>query len=388
MNHFVRSLVLFVLTLGVGSCALLARGPEFSSDEIDRSNATRAIELARADIEGGDPIRGVERLAAVRGSAHLTPEQLHDAEVLLDSTVRELLGLDETGQRIAEPKLDAGDLKHLFKLEIGTNLRASAGLLSAQALFRSGHPVKAYKRIRAVDKKLPDHAARPLGGSILAEIGLSLIHTPGNYYLIFSYAKRGVVALEYLVVNYPLAPECAEAYVELSKYYEEEKDYDYAIERLEDLLLYHPTSPYTVAAEAHLPYLRLQRLRRDDYDRSQILLAVREIDQWLLRHPGHELEPTVKKLRARAQRRLARSDLILSRYYRKVNSPLGARLHAERSLAEAESAGAEEEAEEARALLAELPPREDGAAPGPAPTTQEPVGPVLEHGAHSGGGGR
>ncbi len=47
--------------------------------------------------------------------------------------------------------------------------------------------------------------------------------------------------------------------------------------------------------------------------------------------------------------------MILARYYDRIRSPFGARIHAERALRAAENAGLEEGAAAARTLLASLP---------------------------------
>ena len=343
-----RLLTLIATLLFLPSCALLGSDLE----AIDRDSAGANVERAREEIAAGEQLLAVRRLIAVRDILGITPEERRAAEDLLRTTVVGMLD----ASRADDDGLE--DLERLYELELPSTLRATAGIYAAERLFAEGHPVKAWKRIREVDRKLPDHGARTLAGEVLGTIGLWLIQSDESYYLLFDYRERGVSALEYLILQYPLSSACSQAYVELSRRYEEDDDLDYAIERLEDLLLYHPGSEFATAAEARLPYLRMERLSRDDYDRSQLLQAAAEVDRWLARYPGHELEPWVLELFRESRRRLAESDLGLARYYRRIDHPFGVRIHATRALALAEAGEVESAVAEARALLAELPVEE------------------------------
>ena len=89
-----------------------------------------------------------------------------------------------------------------------------------------------------------------------------------------------------------------------------------------------------------------------------MLQARREISRWLRNHAGHELEGWVRELGLECDRRLFENDMSLSRYYARIGSAFGARLHADRALAQAEGAGLVAHAAEARAhidSLASLP---------------------------------
>jgi tetratricopeptide (TPR) repeat protein len=232
--------------------------------------------------------------------------------------------------------------------------------------------ISAYRQVKKVDQDLPGHPERVRAGDVLARAGLSLIRDDGRYNLLFHYRPRGVQALEYLVLHYPLEPHCAEAYSALSEVYERDGDFDEAIQRCDDLLLYHPNSPYVVAAKARLPYLRLCRLERDDYDRSELLRAQAELAEWLQRYPGHELSEWVKGLVHECQTRLVRNDLYLAGYYERVRAPAGQRLHALRAQALALEAGLTEEAEDAQRFLGSVTTEEG---PSPAPDGTAPARP-------------
>lgn len=319
--------------------------------EIDSSNAGPHLDQAEADVAAGAYEEALEHLAAVRAVNGLDPDLREREQRLIDTAAR---------GRFAELAEAPGDeaeeeLEELFKSELPERVRAQAGILCAARMLGEERRISAFRMVKKVDAALPGHAERVLAGDVLARAGLALIRDPRRYNLLFHYRPRGVQTLEYLVVHYPLEPRCPEAYFTLSEVYEARGDLDQAIERSEELMLYHPESPYAAAASARLPYLRLCRLQRDDYDRGELLRARTELAAWLEHNPGHELEDWVRELQHECQARLVRSDLYLARYYEKTETPAGIRLHAARARALALEAGLVPEAEAAAALLAELP---------------------------------
>jgi len=327
--------------------------------EIERADAEHHLQLAEQEIAEGKLDQALERLAAVHEVSGLDPDTRTREERLIEEASR---------RRFAElADAPASELEALFESELPADVRARAGLLAAQRLADEDHRVKAFRMVKKVDQEIPSHPERVLAGDILARVGLSLIRDPGHYGFFLSYRTRGVQTLEYLVVQYPLEPRCPEAYAALSEYYESTGDLDAAIEHTENLLLYHPQSPYAVVGAVRLPYLRLSRTRRDDYDRSELTRAQREVDHWLSVHPTHELAPWAHELASECRLRLVRSDLELAHYYERTETPSGVRLHATRALASAEAGGLEAEASEARALLEDVP----------APAPGEPVMPLA-----------
>lgn len=345
---------LFSLLPWLALCAACRSQP---FGEIDRANARTHLDQAEADLAAGEYARALAHLEAVREVRSLEP----------DLRVREDRLIDAAARGRFEQLADAspGELEDLFDSELPERVRARAGVLAAQRMLAEDRRISAFRMIKKVDSALPGHPERVLAGDVLARAGLSLIRDPRRYNLLFHYRPRGVQTLEYLVLHYPLEPHCPEAYFALSERYERIGELDPAIERTEDLLLYHPDSPYAAAASVRLPYLRLCRLRRDDYDRGELLRAHEELVAWLARHPGHELEAWARELEHECQRRLVKNDLYLARYYETVRTPAGVRLHAERARALALEAGLTEQAEAAQALLADLPAQAD--APGASP---------------------
>jgi hypothetical protein len=250
-------------------------------------------------------------------------------------------------------------------------MRARAGIRLAERLYETGHPVKSYKQVKDVEESLPNHAERARAGAVLAKAGLDLIANQGHYFLFLSYSARGSAALEFLVLTYPLDPACDRAYAALAHYYERIGELELAIARDQDMILYRPRSPLAVIAAAEIPRLRLELIDAPDHDRGELLLAKSETRAWLDRHPDHPLAAEVRALDDRCRRRLAESDLVLSRYYRRIDNAFGARMHAERAAAEALSGGADELVREAEAILAGLGPAPAEASAAPAETAAE-----------------
>lgn len=335
----------------------LALGCRSSHGVIERENAREHLDQIEADIRAGEFARALDHLEAVHAVSGLEPDLRAREERLIDSAAEGRF--TELAQGGSDP------LEELFSSKLPERVRARAGILAAERMLAEDRRISAYRMVKKVDDALPGHHERVLAGAVLARAGLSLIADERRYNLLFRYRTRGVQVLEYLVVRYPLEPRCAEALYALSQTYEREGNLDEAIARSEDLLLYHPENPYSVAASARLPYLRLARLQRDDFDRGELLRAEAELVAWLARRPAHELAPWVGELLLECRERLVRSDLYLAEFYEKTATPAGQRLHAQRALSKAREAGLSREAEEAQALLAGLAPRpvpEGGAA--------------------------
>jgi len=325
--------------------ALACRSQPFG--EIGRGDAQRHIEQAEVDLGAGRTQLALEHLSAVNEVEGLDPDLRAREQRLLD---------EAANKRFAElAEADSDALEELFDSELPERVRARAGVLCAQRLLAEDSRILAYRMVKKVDEALPGHSERVLAGEVVAQAGLSLIRDDRRYKLLFHYRPRGVQALEYLVLNYPLDPRCPEAYFELSRVYEEDGDLDEAIQRTEDLLLYHSESAYATAAGARLPYLRLLRVGRDDYDRSEILRAHAELEDWIRRNPAHELVSWATDLVRECEARLVRSDLYLAHFYERTETPFGVRLHAARARELALQNGLAAEAEEADAILAGLP---------------------------------
>lgn len=335
-----------LLLLLCAGCALVRSRHPDAIGNATRATAGRHLELAQGDMERGRYEEAIERLAAVREIEGLVPEDRDRTEALLRSSVETLLS-----ERGGEGH-DSGDLVDVYEMDLPPRLKARAGILAAEKRLEEGRRVSAYKLVRRVELDLPSHAERRAAGSVLARAGFSLAADPRRYNLIMRYRSRGIDALEFLVVTYPFDEHCAEAYWVLGRTYEERGNLDLAVARYEDLVIYHPETRWEAMGQARLPYVRMKRLHRDDYDRRELVRASQELDAWLARHAGHELEPWVREQQRICRTRLAVSDLSLARYYERIENPAAVRLHAERAVATAELAPDAGLAEEARALLA------------------------------------
>jgi len=315
---------------------------------IEREEAAEHLDLAERDLAAGLSAAALERLEEIHQVTNLDPDLRRREQRLVDAATEARFAEIAAGDDAAE------EYEDLFRSDLPERVRGRAGVRAAEALFEEDSRIKAFRQVKKLDEALPAHTERVAAGDIVARAGLSLVRDERRYNLLFHYRSRGMQALEYLVLYYPLDPRAPEAYYELSRAYEADRELDQAVQRTEDLLLYHPESPYATAAAARLPYLRLLRLGRDDYDRRELLLAHDELVTWLARHPRHELEGWTRELLAQCRLRMVRSDLLLARFYERTETPAGVRLHAERALALAREEGLELELAAAEALLQPL----------------------------------
>ncbi|MCZ6596389.1 MAG: hypothetical protein O7B99_01990 [Planctomycetota bacterium] len=339
--------LLLALSLLPAGCAGLGDDYEIP---LERETSTEHLDLAEQEIERGELEAALERLIAVRGVDSLPPEARFRSERLIDRCAGLLI------DSYSQPGVDSGELEALWEQELSSRMRARAGVRAAAQLLAEGSRILAVKQIRAVESELPLHQERQAAGEVLAEAGFSLIRDPGRYWLVRRYGSRGIEALEFLVVTYPLDPSCPQAYSALAQAYEDRGNLDLALEQLEYVLRYHIKSEYAVRSEARLPYLRMQRLERTDHDRNELLTAQSELRTWLRKHTGHELEEWVRATENACMVWLADSDVRLARYYVRTDNPFGARLHALRALDEATEAGDPGLVAQAQDLLDALSP--------------------------------
>lgn len=333
----------------------LSAGCASTAETVGATEAPGAVlawaQTARADGRTQD---AVEALAALRTRPGLAPEVLNRTELDL---------ADAVTSRIAElqPVPDSSDdLLELFDIDLPRRLRATAGIAAARGQLREGLRVDAFQTIRKLDLEDPGHSERDAAAETLARAGLSLASDPGSFFLgIFSYRARAPRVLEYLVLTYPAHPSCAEAYDVLASLYEEDGEWDLAIARREELILYHRESPYGVASELKIPELRMRQLKRVDYDRGGLVQARQELSTWLTRHAGDALEPVARGLLLECMGRLAEHDMVVAQFYADVDRPYGAWQHAERALQEAEESGDGELVARVRTFLDALPPADE-----------------------------
>ena len=361
-----RALNLVLIGLTCLFVPLLATGCRSNPyGDIHRETAADQIDIAEDDLGAGRLEDSIGRLVAVREVVGLIPEDRIRAEGLLELGVhRYLAELDESDHS------DPEDYEDLFELELPPRLKATAGVHAAERMLAEGCRVDAVNMIKDVEEQVPTHTERGRAAEVLTEAGLDLSKDPGRYRLIYRYRTKGIDALDFLVLYYPQAPQCSEAYFALAQAYEDADDLDEAIARYEDMLLYHADSLWTRRGAARLPFLRMERLERDDNDRGELIRAREELEIWLATHAlapdvDTQLADWVRMNHELCLRRLAHSDRILARYYDQIGNPVGTRLHAERALVEAREAGFEPGVASAQAILDELAPAAEVAEPEP-----------------------
>ena len=310
--------------------------------EVDEELVTGEYEKALARARIASETRG------------LTPEQRMAVQVRVENAA--VARIDQLTREGKRPK----KLERIFDLELPRQLSVSAGIEAAKLYFREKNErMKAYRMVREVDSKYPQHQLRQRGAALLYEIGTSLLEDKGRYFLFFRYRNLAPEVYEYLVLNHPEEPRGDIVYRRLADFYEADGRWLLAIERNEDLVLWHPRSPLVPAARARIPNLRLEFLKSPEYDRSLLELARDELEAWLVEFEAlaadePELFEQVQLDLVDAWQRLADSDLAIARFYITVGNRFGAELHTQRAIREATAAGDEEQLEEARALLAKI----------------------------------
>lgn len=356
---FVAPCLGLVLALLAGCASMgpepLPGEPPLVEGRLEPGGLDVQLEAGRAALADERPWHATARAAALRRAVNLTPEERSQAEALLEES---MLAAARAATRSKE-------FTQISEQYLPRRSRAIQAVGRARLLTQEDRHLDAYRTIANLEREHPTHHLRPEAGSVLADAGLSLAQDGGRYLLFFKNRGRAVTVLEYLVIEHPSHPRCAEAYAELAAIYEEGNQLDYAIDRHSDLLLYHPDSSYASFSEARVPELRLARMKRDDFDRGEFLAAEGELERWLAQRAGRAdtspaEEARVRELLATCGERLVENDLGVARFYRRTGHNFGARLHADRALVRAEEAGFSDLAEEASDLLASVAPEAAG----------------------------
>ena len=330
-------------------------GPERIPKKLDPDRVPHAIESAQRELAGGDAERALQWMRAAAAAENLAPQTRENVQSLLEESAAKRI--DE----LSKPGQDPDDLADLVDLDLPRQLAVTAGIEAARRMNERGDRMDAYAILKKVDTKYPLHHERAQAGELLGEIGLALSRDYSHFLIFYDRQDDAQQVLEYLILNYPRAPKCDEAYATLARIYADRRNWSLAIDRLEKLLLNHPSSPLCLAAQARIPHLRLQSIASPEYDRTAILKAREELEAWLRFHPGEPLETKVRLDLADCLQRLADSDLGVAEFYRRVDNAIGARRHAERSVREARDAGDESRVRRAESFLDALPAAPAGA---------------------------
>ncbi len=298
-------------------------GPEKTEDP---AAVPGVLDQAEAEAAAGDLKYALNLALGTRAALGQTPEMRDRVERTVERIAA--LRIDQLAEEGTNPKA----LEKMLDYDLPRQLAVSAGISAARLWYAKGKYDRAFRRIRDLDTQYPAHHERIAAGEILTDVGFTLLEARPTFFGLFGGPKRAIPSLEYLVLRYPSAPRCDDAYAELARLYLEDRDYRTARQRYEDLLLYHPESELSIYAEAQVPRLRMISLKSPEYDRRELVLALGELERWLERHPGHELEPEVRLDLADCLLRLAESDFAIARFYVEIEEEPGAVLHGERAL--------------------------------------------------------
>ncbi len=314
-------------------------GSGVPSGRLDATSAAAQREAIEQDLAAGRPRDAIERSLLLRRDAILEPEDRNQVEQLLERSVRAFVDNAE------RPK----DLDNLRASRLPRLPRAILAVGRAREFLAADRPFEGYLEILDLERDHPSHPLQQDVASVLYDSGIALANSNRKRLGLFPERNRAPIVLDYLVLQHPTYPGCDHAYFVLAELLSDSRDLQRAIDRLSELLLYHPGSPYALQAESLVPRLRLADHLRPDYDRAAVDLARRELENWLSRHgeapegsAAAELEPSVRESLALALSRLGESDRRVAEFYLTIERPEGARLHAERSLALAQGSGDED----------------------------------------------
>ena len=343
--RLVRTLAVLLLAT-LASCSSLPWGGRFSVSEPEEVPA--AVADARNDLEQGRTADALDRMRAARSVEGLSVDLRDEVEGLTETCAARRI--DE----LALPGADPDELAELARSDLPQQLSVSAGLLAARRYLEADESYDAYQVLKDLETAFPRHHGRTEASELLVDAGLRLIRSGKGWWLWLE-RDEGIEVLEFVVLSYPSERRCDEAFFELGRAYELDREFALAIQRHEELIVSHLDSPLSVQSQAHIPRLRLMMLESPEYDRKDLLRARTEIESWLATHAGHALESEVRLDYADCLARLVRSDLGIARFYRRIDQPFGARFHGARARDVARTSADPELLAECELLLSTLP---------------------------------
>lgn len=335
--------LLFILAVAsLASCSSLGFG---KARKLSIAEADSVLTSAQLSLEVGDHERAFWDLKALLDVEGLsTPQKSAVLQLFAVAAERQLDDLSMSPDR-------AEELADLVEDELPREISVAAGIASARLYLEHDQAKEAWLTLRRLDERYPLHHERSLAGRLLLKAGLMLSYDERNWWVFWNARSEGLACLEYLVLTHPALPSCDEAYLRLGELYGEDRLWLLAIERYSDLVLYHPTSPLRSLAQARIPLLRLDLLDSPEYDRNGLLLALAELEDWVVRFPENPLQKEILARRVDCLRRLSTSDLDIARFYERVENNEGMIFHAERALELAQSANDQTLVSAAQALI-------------------------------------
>ena len=340
---------LLLLSATVAGCSgsKIKRTPGVPAS-IEIEEVPYAIERAEIALAGDRPQEALDWMRAAMELRYMPTDQRAKVQRLLE------VSADRMIQEMSDEDQDPAVLADILELDLPRQISVTGAIRAAEMMVRAGNNEDAVELIRKVDKLFPTHHMRPEAGRLLTEAGLALSMDDSGWFL-SNPRNDAYAALEYVSIHYPSAPNGDLVLRRLAEMYEEDKDWQLAIARHEELVQNFPRSEMVPYSLARIPLLKLTSVERPEYDRGAILEARAELEEWLRDYPGHENTAEVTSDLGDALVRLSVSDLKVAKFYRKTSNPFGARFHAERALEEAHLAGDEGLAGDAQAILDSLP---------------------------------
>jgi hypothetical protein len=332
---------------------LLLAGCGSAPKKISAEKVPHALEQAEKELAAGDSESALEWARSASLATGLPAETRESVRRMLDKAAEQRV------RDLSAPGSDPEDLGELVEMDLPRQIAVSAGLEAARRMQADDEPIDAFNLVKKIDTKYPLHHERQAVGVFLADLGLELSKDHTKFLFFYDRQEDAKEVLEYLILNYPRAPRCDEAYETLARIYADDREWTAAIDRLEKLVLNHPESHRRAESEATVPRFRLSMIASPEYDRGALERARGELEAWLRNWPTRpgvppELEARVRLDLADSLRRLADSDRGIADFYVRVGNEAGAKRHADRALAEARQAGDAERVEGAEQILREL----------------------------------
>lgn len=323
-------------------------GPDTPDLPSRRSNAEQVEQQllrAESELENGQLYDASERCLRLRQVRNLPSPLRERSEVLLERA---------TVQRV-ELATRSKDLRSPSATRLPRRSRAIATIARARLLLGEGKAYRAFSEIRDLEAAHPGHHLQNEAADVVYQAGLTLAQAKPAWLFLFSKRAQAPGVFDYLVLQHPAYSGCDHAYYLLASLHAEDRDIDLAIDRLSDLLLYHPTSPYAREAELLIPTLRLSDHLRIDHDYAGLVMTERELTSWMGRSGSADQGDLAERAGAalyETRRRLLAADLETAQFYRTVKRAEGAELHAERARRLAVLLDDSASVQEADALLA------------------------------------
>lgn len=330
------------LAIATSSCG---SGPIAHVDPLDLDEVPPALDAARAanlELAGDDALaETVASMLAVLKTREINTDQRATAQTILERSAETLIS---RGQ-------NEGDLEDLALSDLPSRVAVPAAMRSARLSFDNDERSDAYRLVQRIDQRYPSHAFRDEAGSLLWDIGVSYAQDTRKRLFLFPYSNRAPGVLEYLSTEYPTHERSDDALVRLAEIYTDDRLFEIAIDKHRELVLWAPGSPFRPKSESEIPRLRLANLDGPAYDREAMLTALSELESWIGRYGSHELRVDVDRTLVDCLQRLADNDLIVAKFYRRVDNPTGARQHGERALEYGKRAGNAAQQDEIRGFL-------------------------------------